>query len=127
MSAFEGTSKKPFRGRPARGLPSERRPTNLFLAPDGKPVPPQHEPEPPRRPKGHENAMNFELTDDQLAIRNAVNDICADFDDHYWLTKDREHQFPHDFHATMAKAGWLGIAMPTSMGAAAREFSKPPS
>lgn len=60
--------------------------------------------------------MNFELTDDQVAIRNAVNDICADFDEHYWLTKDREHQFPHDFHATMAKAGWLGIAMPTEYG-----------
>jgi acyl-CoA dehydrogenase len=60
--------------------------------------------------------MNFEFTDDHLAIRNAVNDICADFDEHYWLTKDREHQFPHDFHATMAKAGWLGIAMPTEYG-----------
>jgi acyl-CoA dehydrogenase len=60
--------------------------------------------------------MNFEISDDQLSIRNAVSDICADFDEHYWLTKDREHQFPHDFHATMAKAGWLGIAMPTEYG-----------
>ncbi|SAL05633.1 acyl-CoA dehydrogenase domain-containing protein [Caballeronia calidae] len=62
--------------------------------------------------------MNFELTEDQQAIRNAVADVCASFDEHYWLKKDADHEFPHDFHATMAKAGWLGIAMPTEYGGA---------
>ena len=62
--------------------------------------------------------MNFALTDDQLAIRAAVEKICADFGDDYWLRKDREGGFPHDFHAAIAGAGWLGIAMPTDVGGA---------
>jgi acyl-CoA dehydrogenase len=62
--------------------------------------------------------MHFALTDDQHAIRCAVADLCAGFGDDYWLQKDREGGFPHDFHAAMAKAGWLGIAMPTAYGGA---------
>jgi len=60
--------------------------------------------------------MNFEYSEDHLAIQRAIENICQDFDDHYWLKKDREHTFPHDFHAAMAQAGWLGIAMPTEYG-----------
>jgi len=62
--------------------------------------------------------MDFGLTNDQLAIRAAVDEICVDFGDEYWLKKDREGGFPHDFHAAMAKAGWLGIAMPEEYGGA---------
>lgn len=60
--------------------------------------------------------MNFELSDDHKAIQSAIEVICRDFDDQYWLSKDREHAFPHDFHAAMAQAGWLGIAMPAEYG-----------
>ncbi len=60
--------------------------------------------------------MNFELSDDHKAIQSAIEVICRDFDDQYWLNKDREHAFPHDFHAAMAQAGWLGIAMPAEYG-----------
>ncbi|RQR22061.1 acyl-CoA dehydrogenase [Burkholderia sp. Bp9143] len=62
--------------------------------------------------------MNFALSDEQNAIRSAVEEICADFDDEYWLRKDREGGFPEDFYSTMAKAGWLGIAMPQEFGGA---------
>ncbi|MES2481296.1 MAG: acyl-CoA dehydrogenase family protein [Pseudomonadota bacterium] len=62
--------------------------------------------------------MNFDLTDDQRAIQDAVGTICADFDDDYWLHKDREGGFPEDFYGAMAKAGWLGIAMPQEYGGA---------
>lgn len=62
--------------------------------------------------------MNFDLTDDQRAIQEAVGTICADFDDDYWLHKDREGGFPEDFYGAMAKAGWLGIAMPQEYGGA---------
>ena len=68
--------------------------------------------------KKEEIAMDFSLTEDQLAIRAAVEKICADFGDEYWLRKDREGGFPHDFHAAIAGAGWLGIAMPTEVGGA---------
>ena len=60
--------------------------------------------------------MNFDLTEDQVAIRNAVGEICSDFDDDYWLRKDREGGFPEDFYRAVAKVGWLGIAMPIEYG-----------
>jgi acyl-CoA dehydrogenase len=65
-----------------------------------------------------EIAMDFSLTEDQLAIRSAVEKICADFGDDYWLRKDREGGYPHDFHRAIASAGFLGIAMPSDVGGA---------
>jgi len=62
--------------------------------------------------------MDFALTDDQQAIVAAVEQICARFGDDYWLQKDREGGFPHDFHAALASAGWLGVAMPPEAGGA---------
>jgi len=62
--------------------------------------------------------MDFSLTDDQTAIRHAVQDLCAGFDDDYWTRKDKEGGFPEDFYAAMAGAGWLGVAMPAEYGGA---------
>ena len=62
--------------------------------------------------------MDFADTEQQQSIRDAVERVCADFPAEYWLKKDREGGFPHDFHAAMAKAGWLGIAMPVAVGGA---------
>lgn len=62
--------------------------------------------------------MDFSLTEDQAAIRHAVQDLCAGFDDDYWTRKDKEGGFPEDFYAAMAGAGWLGVAMPTEYGGA---------
>ncbi|MGX9389469.1 acyl-CoA dehydrogenase family protein [Nitrobacteraceae bacterium UC4446_H13] len=60
--------------------------------------------------------MDFALTENQEAIRDAIQKICANFDDSYWLKKDREGGFPHDFHKAMADAGWLGICIPEEYG-----------
>ncbi|AJX33206.1 acyl-CoA dehydrogenase family protein [Burkholderia oklahomensis] len=62
--------------------------------------------------------MDFELTDDQHAIEAAIERICADFDDDYWLERDRAGGFPHDFHRALADAGWLGVAMSPEYGGA---------
>ena len=62
--------------------------------------------------------MNFELTPEQDAIRDAVAKVCAGFDLDYWLAKDRDGGFPLDFHAALARDGWLGIAMPQEYGGA---------
>ena len=62
--------------------------------------------------------MNFAYTDEQLAIERAIQDICTPFDADYWRRKDEDGGFPHDFHAALANAGWLGIAMPTDVGGA---------
>lgn len=60
--------------------------------------------------------MDFSLSDDQRRIREAVTALCADFDDAYWLKRDREGGFPEDFFQAMAKAGWLGICIPQAYG-----------
>src|SRR5499425_3648110 len=60
--------------------------------------------------------MTFTLTAEQLDIRAAVARLCERFGDEYWLKKDEEGGFPHEFHTALAEAGWLGIAMPEAYG-----------
>src|SRR3954469_12984963 len=62
--------------------------------------------------------MDFTLNAEQESIREAIDKLCARFDLDYWLTKDREGGFPLDFHAALARDGWLGIAMPQEYGGA---------
>ena len=62
--------------------------------------------------------MDFSLTQDQQNIREAVLKHCSPFTDEYWLARDRDGAYPHEFHKSMAEAGWLGIAMPESVGGA---------
>jgi len=63
--------------------------------------------------------LNFAFDADQEAIRDAIGKVCARFGDDYWLERDRDGGFPHDFHAAFAKDGWLGIAMPEEYGGSA--------
>jgi acyl-CoA dehydrogenase len=58
------------------------------------------------------------FTPEQHAIRGAISKLCARFDLDYWAERDREGGFPHDFHAALARDGWLGIAMPREYGGA---------
>jgi acyl-CoA dehydrogenase len=60
--------------------------------------------------------MDFALSEQQEAIRDAVARICSGFDDAYWLKKDHDGGFPHDFHKALADAGWLGVCVPEAYG-----------
>ena len=62
--------------------------------------------------------MDFDLTEEQRAIREAVRAVASRFDSDYWLERDDDGEFPHAFHAAMAEAGWLGITMPEAYGGA---------
>jgi acyl-CoA dehydrogenase len=62
--------------------------------------------------------MDFAPTAQQDSIRDAVAKICGRFDDAYWLAKDRDGGFPHEFYDAMAQAGWLGICIPEAFGGA---------
>ncbi|KAG8361657.1 hypothetical protein FVEN_g1218 [Fusarium venenatum] len=56
------------------------------------------------------------FTENQLIVRDAVGQICAEFPNTYWQEHDQNEQDPKEFHAALAKAGWLGIALPESLG-----------
>src|SRR4051812_50217715 len=60
--------------------------------------------------------MDFALTSEQKAIRDAIARICERFDDDYWLEKDRAGGFPFDFYDAIARDGWLGICIPEQYG-----------
>ncbi len=62
--------------------------------------------------------MDFSLSNEQQEIRDAVLKHCSQFSDDYWLERDHDAVFPHEFHQSMAAAGWLGIAMDESVGGA---------
>ncbi len=60
----------------------------------------------------------LDLTEEQAAIKHAVEEICAKYDDHYWLNVDNSGDFPDAFVDDIANGGWLGVAMPESVGGA---------
>jgi acyl-CoA dehydrogenase len=62
--------------------------------------------------------MQRDLNEDHKAIRQGVQAVCRDFGDDYWLARDTDGVFPHDFHQAMAEAGWLGITLPEEFGGA---------
>ncbi len=60
--------------------------------------------------------MDFELTEDQVTIRDAVRDLAGKFDDQYWMEHDRDKVFPTEFYDALATGGWLGITTPEEYG-----------
>jgi len=60
--------------------------------------------------------VDFGFTEEQLAIRDAIEKICAQFEPGYWLERDRDGKFPEEFVAAIVEGGWLGIAMPEEVG-----------
>ncbi|MBC7164302.1 MAG: acyl-CoA/acyl-ACP dehydrogenase [Roseovarius sp.] len=62
--------------------------------------------------------MTYQMTPEQQGIREAILRICAEFDDEFWLKRDREGGFPHELHQKLARDGWLGIAIPEEYGGA---------
>ena len=49
---------------------------------------------------------------------DAVAKICAKYDDAYWYARDNDHRFPEEFVRDIAVGGFLGVAMPESVGGA---------
>ena len=60
--------------------------------------------------------MNFSYTEEQQAIQNSIQKLCKPFDDDYWLKRDQQGGFPHDFYQAMADGGWMGICIPEAYG-----------
>jgi acyl-CoA dehydrogenase len=62
--------------------------------------------------------MDFELTEEQRAIREAVEGLMKDFPDEYWEEKDDKHEFPWEFYNAFAESGFLGVTIPEEYGGA---------
>lgn len=58
------------------------------------------------------------FTEEQLTVREAISHICSKFPNSYWQECDQQEKDPKEFHAALAKDGWLGIALPESLGGA---------
>jgi acyl-CoA dehydrogenase len=58
------------------------------------------------------------FTSTQLTVREAISALCTQFPNTYWQSHDDNGTDPTDFHAALAKDGWLGIALPESYGGA---------
>ncbi|KAL2203569.1 acyl-CoA dehydrogenase NM domain-like protein [Sarocladium strictum] len=56
------------------------------------------------------------FTENQLMVRDAVGQVCSEFPNTYWQEHDQEEKDPKEFHAALASSGWLGIALPESLG-----------
>lgn len=58
------------------------------------------------------------FSENQLTVRDAIGSICANFPNTYWQECDQQERDPKEFHAALAKDGWLGIALPEENGGA---------
>lgn len=58
------------------------------------------------------------FTEEQLTVREAISHICSRFPNTYWQERDQQEKDPKEFHAALANDGWLGIALPESLGGA---------
>jgi acyl-CoA dehydrogenase len=68
--------------------------------------------------------MNFDVDDDHRVIVEAVDRVCAGFDDAYWSACDSEHRFPWEFYRRLAEGGWIGICIPEEYGGGGRGISE---
>jgi alkylation response protein AidB-like acyl-CoA dehydrogenase len=62
--------------------------------------------------------MDFALTEPQELIRKEVAALARTFGWEYWREKDRKGEYPTEFVAAFARAGWLGLAIPEAYGGA---------
>lgn len=60
--------------------------------------------------------MNFELDEDQQALRRFGLELAGRTEDRYWQEVDLEYRFPAEFWASLAENGLLGIALPEEFG-----------
>ncbi|KAJ2969057.1 hypothetical protein NUW58_g10080 [Xylaria curta] len=64
------------------------------------------------------------FSENQLMVREAVSAVCSQFPNTYWQERDQNEQDPKEFHAALAKDGWLGIALPEALGGAGLGISE---
>ncbi|TAM83787.1 MAG: acyl-CoA dehydrogenase [Candidimonas sp.] len=57
-----------------------------------------------------------EIHDQYQDIRDAIRDLCAQFDDAYFRRVDQQRGYPAEFVEALTKAGWLAALIPAEYG-----------
>lgn len=60
--------------------------------------------------------MDFNLTQEQLQIREEICKVCRDFPDSYWRDVDKRRDYPEAFVRKLTELGWLGALIPEEYG-----------
>jgi acyl-CoA dehydrogenase len=60
--------------------------------------------------------VDFTISDDHRAIREAVGALCQSFGDGYWRELERDGSYPTAFVDALTEAGWLGVLIPEEYG-----------
>lgn len=60
--------------------------------------------------------MDFNLTQEQVQIRDEIRKVCGDFPDAYWREIDRKKDYPDAFVRKLSELGWLAALIPEEFG-----------
>lgn len=60
--------------------------------------------------------MDFNLTQEQLQIREEIRKVCKEFPDLYWREIDSKKDYPEAFVRKLSELGWLAALIPAEYG-----------
>jgi len=60
--------------------------------------------------------MDFNLTNEQIQIREEIRRVCKDFPDAYWREIDAQKAYPEAFVQKLSELGWLAALIPEEYG-----------
>jgi len=60
--------------------------------------------------------MDFNLTTEQIQIRDEIRKVCKEFPDAYWRDIDAKKDYPEAFVRKLSELGWLAALIPEEFG-----------
>src|SRR5215468_9588157 len=60
--------------------------------------------------------MDFNLSPEQVHIREQIGRVCREFPDDYWRALDRKKDYPEAFVRKLTELGWLAALIPEEYG-----------
>jgi len=60
--------------------------------------------------------MDFNLSQEQLQIRDEIRKVCGEFPDAYWREIDSKKAYPDAFVSKLSELGWLAALIPEEYG-----------
>ena len=60
--------------------------------------------------------MDFNLTQEQVQIREEIRKVCKEFPDAYWREIDGKKEYPETFVRKLSELGWLAALIPEEYG-----------